>query len=125
MPVEAVREAYLRAAEGWRGCDWPTQFGETGLDLNGLKATQAHLMARATAGSEAADWRAAVHWLSQVEQEAKEAAEEARTAVALATSGQLKEAHDHARRACAIESKYHRHLVWQALLDATETALGE
>ena len=80
-------------------------------------------MARATAGTEAADWWAAARWLEEVEQDVQRAAAEARTATALAVTGRLREALDHADRACDLEAKYHRPLTWQALRDALQAAL--
>lgn len=122
MNVGGFITAYQQAAGKWRGCDWPTRFGQSALNLDGLRAAQATLMARATAGSEAADWRAAVRWLTEVEGDARAAEQEARTAAALADSGELDEAIVCARRACTLESKYHGCLVWQPLYDTLEAA---
>src|SRR4051794_4326523 len=112
MSTDAIRSAYLEAVGTWRGCNWPTEFGKACLDLNGLKAAQATLMAGATSGAEAAAWRAAASWLAEIEQDARNAAAEARTAAALAAAGQLRDALEHADRACALEAKYHRPLTW-------------
>jgi hypothetical protein len=125
MNVGRFSGAYQQASGTWRGCDWPTRFSRSTLDLNGLKAAQAMLMARATSGGEGADWRAAAHWLTEVEQDAMKAEEEARTAATLADEGELDEALTHARRACTLESKYHGHLVWQPLCDCIEAAQTE
>src|ERR1043166_4436913 len=51
--LESVERAFARAAGEWTGCDWPTSFGNKGLDLNGMTSYQAILLARATAGVEA------------------------------------------------------------------------
>jgi hypothetical protein len=124
VAITAIEQAYLSARGRWSGCDWPTHFGKTGLNLDGLKAAQALLLARATAGQEAADWRTAVTWLTQVEQEARAAEEEARQALALAQSGRLCEALAHARQAGTIAARYHRGTVWQPFREALETALN-
>lgn len=119
--ADDVWAAYLEATGEWGGCDWPTEFGEGDLDLNGLRASQAALLARATAGREAQDWRAAARWLAEVEEQAAEADREAWSAVLLAFDGRSGEALEHARRACAIEARYHAAPVWQRLCDALET----
>src|SRR5437764_959674 len=107
VTTEGVRDAYFQAAGTWTGCNWPTSFGAGGIDLNGLKAAQATLLARATSGAEQADWLAASRWLAQVEKEAKEAEEQARTALVRAEAGRWEEAVVYARRACALASTYH------------------
>jgi hypothetical protein len=113
-------DAALTVALGkWTGCDWRTEFGHSRLDLNGMRPSQAHLMALATAGGEAADWQAAVLWLRQVENDAQHAESEALAAVMLARSGKLSEALKSAQRACAIEGRYHHQsLVWQPLCES-------
>jgi hypothetical protein len=123
--VTEIATALAAASGKWTGCDWPTQFGQNRLNLKGLQPSQALLMERATAGSEAADWHDAVIWLRRVEQEAHEAESEAQTAARLARSGRFPEALEGARRACGIESRYHKSLVWQPLFDAIEAALSE
>jgi hypothetical protein len=122
--TEEIDQAYLQANGKWSGCDWPRVFGKTGLNLNGLKALQALLLARSTAGSEREDWRAAVTWLTRIEQDAREAEEQAMRAVVQAGSGKLKEALVHAQRACVIEARHHCRLVWQPLREAIEAALA-
>ncbi|HYT93077.1 MAG TPA: hypothetical protein VEL76_30445 [Gemmataceae bacterium] len=125
ISLKEVESAYLQAAGKWIGCDWPTAFGERRLDLNGLKADQAVLLARATSGGERVNWRNAVNWLAQVERDAQAAEVEARTAVDLAAAGRLQEALQSSRRACAIEAQYHTCLVWQplcAVLAASEAS---
>jgi len=82
MQAKEIERAYRQASGKWIGCDWPTEFGKTGLDLNGLKASQVLLLARATSGSERADWDAAATWLTRLEQEAGKAEDEAKQAVA-------------------------------------------
>src|SRR6266511_256911 len=39
--IEEVRRAYEEARGSWTGCDWHTQFGDSGRDLNGLTPTDA------------------------------------------------------------------------------------
>jgi hypothetical protein len=118
----AVHRAYTRALNAWTGCDWHTEFGAARLDLNGVRAAHAALLAQATAGPEAADWRAARIWLEEVEQDAATARSEAGAAVASADAGQLADALGHARRACALESKYQVPRFWPPLCDALEAA---
>jgi hypothetical protein len=125
MAVADIARAYLQATRKWCGCDWPTRFGQTALNLEGLKAAQALLLARATAGTEAADWRSAVTWLTQTEQDARQAEEEAHTALVLAEAGRLREALEHARQAVAVEAQYHARPVWQALQEAVEATLAD
>jgi hypothetical protein len=122
MLSEEIDRAYRQGIGKWTGCDWQTEFGKTGLNLKGLKASQALLLARATSGSERADWRAAVAWLARIEQHTKEAEEEARQAVTLAKAGKLPEALACAQRACAVEAKYHNQLVWQPLREVIVAA---
>jgi len=120
---DKIEQAYQHAVGKWSGCDWRTEFGQGRLNLRGMKSPQAALMAGATAGNEAENWRAAVAWLSRVEREAQEAEAQARRAVLLALSDKLQEALDHARRACAIEAKYHTELVWWPLQDVLEASV--
>jgi hypothetical protein len=119
----AIARAFAAASGKWKGCDWSTQFGRSRLDLNGLGPSQAQLMARATSGSEAADWRAAVAWLAEVQQDARQAESEARTALQLVQCGRLDEALQHAVEACTIESRHHKSLIWKTLRTAIEAAL--
>ncbi len=124
--LDAAISAALATGSGkWTGCDWPTQFGRSRLDLNGLRPSQALLMERATAGNEAAIWRDAVVWLRQVGEDAQLAEIEAQAAACLARSGRLSEALERIQRACAIEARYHTSLVWQPLCTAIEAAAYE
>ena len=122
--IEEIAPALAAGSGKWTGCNWPTRFGRTGFDLRGLCSSQAILMARATAGSEAANWRDAVAWLMQVEQDARQAESEAQTAASLAQNGKLRDALHCADRACAMEARYRRSLVWRPLRDAIEAALS-
>jgi hypothetical protein len=118
MAPEEILQAFLGGAGRWTGCDWPTRFGGMGLDLRGLTARQARLMAGATAGAEAADWRAAAQWLAQVEAHARQAEEAAQRAAQLAAEGRLAEAAAQARAARELEGRYRSAVVWRSLHDA-------
>jgi hypothetical protein len=114
----------FQLAEGkWKGCDWPTRFGKGGIDLSGLNASQARLMARATSGTEADDWQAAADWLAEVESDAQTAEREAAIAAELACLGDFTAAHDHADCACALEKKYRQTAVWQGLYDMLQATV--
>lgn len=119
-----IRTAFEDGKGHWTGCDWRTSFGTKGLNLEGLKASQALLLARATAGQEAADWRAAYKWLSQVEHDAIEAEALASHAVTLSCGGQLEEALERARQACRLEARYHPSSRWQSLCEVIEATLA-
>jgi hypothetical protein len=118
--VQMIKSLYHRTAGKWAGCDWPTCFGQNGLKLQDLKVSEASLLAGATAGKEAAEWREAARWLTVVEQDAKEAQDEAKAAVDMAELGDWNRALEHIRCACAIEARYHGQLVWRPLHDAVE-----
>jgi len=115
MSSNGVINAYQQGTGRWSKCDWPTAFGRSGLDLNGLESSQATLLARATAGREAADWRAAAQWLREIEEAAQQAEIEAKTAVRLATAGQLPDALRHAQRAVELCGAYQRARTWEPL----------
>jgi hypothetical protein len=122
--VEAAA-VYQQVSGQWLGCDWPTAFGVTGLNLNGLRSSQAWLMAQATAGVEAADWRAAAAWLARVEETAVQAESCARTAASLCEAGRFSDALRLAREACALESRYHSEPGWQALVQVIASAIQD
>jgi hypothetical protein len=124
LDVAKIAAAMAAAAGKWTGCNWPTRFATSHLDLNGLRPSQALLMARATAGSEAADWRAAASWLQQLEDDAHKAESEAQTAVRLAREGRLPESLEWAKRASATEAHYRQPLTWQPLCDAIEAVIS-
>src|SRR5262245_49131093 len=104
--MDKITRAYADAVGRWIGCDWQTSFGPRQLDLQGLTATHAVMMAQATGGVEAEAWREAARWLLQVEHHAREAEAEARAAVVWAESGDWQRAGAHARRACELEGAY-------------------
>jgi hypothetical protein len=102
--IPEVCRAYEEGAGAWVGCDWPTTFGATGLDLNGWTADDAEAMAEGALATEAAkDWAAAADWLARVEQCAGQAEAQAAAAVKAAGAGQWDDAVDHAHRAWALE----------------------
>jgi hypothetical protein len=118
MRPEEILGAFLSGRGRWTGCDWPTRFGAAGLNLCTVTASQALLLARATAGDEAAEWRAATAWLRQVEEAARQAEAEAGHAARLAAAGRLAEAAERARAALALEENYRPAVVWQPLYNA-------
>lgn len=121
--VDDLSLAFAQAAGVWVGCDWPTEFGGTSLNLENLSSAHAVLMARATADKEADAWWEASRWLARVEQEALEAEREALAAVQAGKANQWVAALTHARGACDIEARYHNELIWQPLRTAAERAL--
>jgi hypothetical protein len=127
--VAAVRRTYEEATGTWRGCDWTTRFGRTGLDLCGWAAADAVGMALEAVGrKEAVDWSAAADWLAKVEQYARKAKDQAVAAVAAAEAERWEEALNHAQRAWALEFATGRPLwhgppyAWQRLRRVVEDA---
>jgi prophage DNA circulation protein len=116
---------YDRLADRWVGCDWPTDFGTRHLDLRGVTARQAALLARATSGQESDQWQDAARWLTKVEADAEAARQAARAASQEALAGQYGRALEHAQRACELEQAYHRRVVWQPLVDAIRDRGGD
>lgn len=97
-----IEQAFKEAKGTWTGCDWPTHFGSSGLDLNGWTSAKAETRVRElTEATE--DWRGAARWLALVEQHAREAESEAAKAVAAAQAGYWHGALKHAQRARALE----------------------
>ena len=131
MHNDEFRHAFEQAAGTWTGCDWPTRFGITGLNLSGCTADKAKAMAAAAGDvAEAEAWRAAAEWLAQVERAAEQAEICAATALAAANAGDLEEALEHAQRACVLEEDTGRPAhrgacpTWQRLRQAIEKARG-
>jgi hypothetical protein len=118
MNTSEITAAFLKGLGKWNRCCWPTQFGPSGLNLKGLKSSQARLMAQSTAGQERDDWRAATHWLEQLERDAGEAEREAKLATDLAQLGEFKRALQRIQAACTLESKYDSVSVWEPLRNA-------
>jgi hypothetical protein len=125
----AVVRAYEAAAGTWSGCDWPTQFGNNDLDLNGWTAAEAESMSvEAEDPEEVEDWTAAARWLAGVEHNAAEAEAQAALTVAAVNAHEWSEALEHARRAVLLEFVVGRPLwrmpplTWQPLLEAVKAA---
>jgi hypothetical protein len=122
-----VRRVYERATGTWRGCDWPTRFGESKLDLSGCSAAMARTkVTTAATETEVEDWAKAALWLADVEREAHEAETAAAQALAAAERGQWHKALGHAERAWAAEFGTGRPVwhqfpaAWQELREAVE-----
>jgi len=126
--LDTISRAYAEATGKWVGCDWPTRFGCTSLNLKDWTAEDAEGMARAASGTdEGEDWQAAASWLAKVEKAARDAEEQATLAVAAAYTGQWDSALEHARLARIIEFSAGRPVrgkpfLWQPLLRAVEAA---
>lgn len=125
MGISEIISTYEQARGKWTGCHWPTQFGNRGLNLQDLKSSQAALVARSTAGRESADWKAAMHWLEQVERDAREAETQAEIAANLASHGRIEQAFEHVQRACALETNYNGTRVWEPLQKVIAAALHQ
>jgi hypothetical protein len=102
--IEQIRAAFAEGRGTWTRCDWPTHFGHTGLDLNGMTWIEAEAMAEKTRGTvEAADWRAAATWLTTIQKRAAQAEVEASAAVDAASAGEWSGAKRHAEHAWLLE----------------------
>src|SRR5262249_39768426 len=101
--MEEIVRAYEGAAGTWTGCDWPTRFRPTGLDLNGRTVAEAEVRKRTTRGVEAQVWNSAARWLWLIELHAEQAEKHAALALQAAGAGDLRQALDHAQRACLLE----------------------
>jgi hypothetical protein len=120
-----VAEAYEAASGRWSGCDWPTEFGLTGLNLENETPQAARARAEELAGSPAGkDWAAASQWLGCVERYAAQAEARAAAAIKAAAAGEWGEALDNAEWAWSLEFITGRPfrragpLTWQAFRDA-------
>jgi hypothetical protein len=127
--MEEISRAYEKGTGRWTGCDWPTRFGKTGLNLEGYLADEAESLANRLIGKEEGkDWSAAASWLGQIERAAEQAEEQAALAVTAANMGDWIKAVEHARRACAVEFATTRSLwkgfplTWQPLFRAIKAA---
>lgn len=128
--LSEIRQLYEEAVGAWTGCDWPTNFGNSKLDLNGWSAAEARHKAAACKDTlEALDWQAAADWLARIEQIAERAEEHAAQAVRAATAGAWLEALEQARLAWASEYATGRlmwqgfPMTWQRLFLAVEAAV--
>lgn len=124
MNTAEIINAFLRGYGRWRTCSWPTEFGKRKLNLEGVKASQAALMARATAGDERTTWLAATRWLDQVEEDARKAEEHAELAADLAILGQVERAMAQVEAACRLESQYTADRTWRPLRAAIAREIG-
>jgi len=127
LGMDSIRRAYEGATGTWKGCDWPTRFGESKLDLNGYSPELARAkVATAATEAEIEDWGKAASWLADVEREAHEAETAAAQTVAAAERGQWQKALGHAERAWAAEFGTGRPVwhefpaTWQKLREAVE-----
>lgn len=123
MTEQAV-ELIQRAMKQWRGCAWATSFGRGGLNLDGITASQARLVAWATTGQEALDWREAASWLDQVEADARQAAAHGGRALGLVRQGRPEAALEELGRACQLEERYPGQSAWQSARGAVAAELG-
>jgi hypothetical protein len=123
-----MQRAYQEGAGTWGGCDWPTRFGQSGLELQGCRASTARDMAAMSEGTLSEDWEAAALWLAQVEANARRAEARAAAAVAAAEVGRWREALQFAEQAWSLEFGSGRAIwrsppfAWQKLLQAAEAA---
>jgi hypothetical protein len=128
--ITDIRRAFEEAEGMWTGCDWPTRFGKSGLDLNGIPADYAGAVAQAGDTPEAQDWTAAAAWLAWLEKLAARAESHAARALGAAGAGKWPEAVTHARWARALEFACGRPirragpLTWGAFCTAVEMAAG-
>jgi len=100
--AEVVR-VYEEAAGSWTGCDWPTTFGLTALNLEGWTAEEAEDQAIEVNREQRQTWEDAACWLEEVERRGEEAEAEAEMALRTATAGDWVDAAEHARRAWNLE----------------------
>lgn len=123
-----ISELYEAASGSWTGCDWPTHFGDTGLDLENRTAAEARLLAEQLSGTAREDWNAAANWLACVERYAAQAETSAGLAMKAATNGNWEEALRHAEWAWAMEFMTGRPVrrgdgaAWKALKQAVQVA---
>ena len=126
--MEEIARVYEEATGTWTGCDWPTVFGGTGMNLQGWTAEKAaSQLLEATGAEDETEWQAAAKWLEEVEKRAEQAEAEAALAVAAANAGAWDEAVEHARRAWALEfntGRRFRHYpaTWQRFYQAVAGA---
>lgn len=129
--VREIRRTFEEVAGTWTGCDWPTRFFKSALDLNGCTAAEARKkVAESKDGVHAADWQAAAEWLAKIEQIAREAEEHAARALRAASDGAWLVALDQARLAWMNEYATGRMvwrgfpMSWQRLYLAVEAAVA-
>ena len=112
-----IEATFVELDNKWTGCDWDTEFGSAGLNLRGLTANRANVLANATSGEEANAWSDAKYWLVNVENDAAKAKSLAAEAVTQYCKQSWDVALELIERACTIESAHHTKLIWQPLRD--------
>jgi hypothetical protein len=123
IDVEEVRRVYQEATGTWTGCDWPTVYGITRLNLQRWSAAQARAMAL-TLQSE--DWLRAADWFGRIELQAQLPEKKAAEAMEAASEGHWRDALVSAEWAWSLEfstGRPLRHgppLAWQRLRDTIE-----
>jgi hypothetical protein len=128
---EQIERLYEQVAGTWTGCDWPTTFGKSRLDLHGTSAAEASQVPVVFGTQAEVDWRQAAVWLARVERFAAEAEREGAAAMTAARAGDWEEAAHHAERAAALEFATGRPLwrrllgTWQSFSRAFEDAPAE
>jgi hypothetical protein len=129
--VDDIVASFAEAEGRWTGCDWPTRFGKTGLDLNGMTAAEARAAAEEAVATEVIeDWNAAASWLKRLEDLAEQAELHAVHAVEAAKVGDWPGAVSHARWARALEFASNRavwregRLTWGPFCKVVEEAAG-
>jgi hypothetical protein len=104
--MDDLRDAIDHANEAWTGCCWRTEFGPLRLDLDGTRSRHAALLAAATRGEEAEQWKAAARWLSLVEADARSACQRSRQAIEFAERGETREASRWLAMAATLQGRY-------------------
>ncbi|WP_442505690.1 hypothetical protein SH528x_004490 [Novipirellula sp. SH528] len=118
------KEALHQAKSLWIGCQWPTQFGSSRLNLEGLRSRQAGMAEKATRGEESRCWGHAAIWLVTVERDAALAEELGEQALRASEAGDRILAHSLLREAVAIEQKYREPIVYQPILKLFEQSIS-
>jgi hypothetical protein len=124
ITLNEIRAAYETGTGTWSGCDWPTTFGRSGLNVQGMKPEEARARADAAeTAQEFEDWTLAGQWLSQIEHHAKIAEKQAAVAVFAAAEDRWQDAADAVEWAWSLEFASGRPLrrsppyAWQHLRD--------
>ena len=113
-----LQQLVTRASSGWTGCNWQTAFGPRQLNLAGIRAYQAQVIAEATPGEESQAWADAARWLRVVEHDAKLAATHGKQALQFASSGDALAARTQIVFAIGLEAKYRSPIAWPAVWSA-------
>ena len=123
-PLDDLRDAIDHANGAWTGCCWRTEFGPLRLDLDGTRSRHAALLAAATRGDEAQQWKAAARWLSQVEADARSACRRSREAIEFAERGEFHEASRWLAMAAGLQAKYPMVKYYEICRDRFESFIG-